>query len=88
MFFFGEDSVVGFKPVFLEHCFISRRGGGELIGISPEEGSRPKVQCNLTLDLEYLSWELAFQPLNVISTATYLTVGSLGTTEHILDLVP
>ena len=88
MLFFGEDSVVGFKPVFLEHCFISGRGSQELIGMSPEEGARLKFQYDLTLDLGYLSRKLAFQLLNIISTATYLAVGSLGTTEHILGLVP
>lgn len=56
--------------------------------MSPEEGACPMFQCNLTLDLEYLSWKLAFQQLNVVSTATYLAVGSLGTTEHNLGLVP
>ena len=62
--------------------------GQELIGISPEEGFRQRFQCELTLDLEYLSCNLAFQLLIVMSTATYLAVGSLGTTEHILGLVP
>ena len=56
--------------------------------MSPEEGARPRSQCDLTLDLGYLSWKLALRLLNVISTATYLAVGSLGTTEHILGLVP
>ena len=82
MLFFSEDGVIGFKPIFLEHCIISGRESRELIGI------RPKFQCDLTLDLEYLSWKLAFQPLNIISTATYLAVGSLSTTEHIPGLVP
>ena len=54
----------------------------------PEEGARPSFQCVLTLDLGYLSWNLAFQRLNIISTASYLAVGSLGTAEHILGLVP
>ena len=56
--------------------------------MSPEEGARLKFQYDLTLDLGYLSRKLAFQLLNIISTATYLAVGSLGTTEHILGLVP
>ncbi len=88
MLFFGEDGVVGLKPVLLEHCFISGRRSRESIGMSLEEGARPSFQCVLTLDLGYLSWNLAFLLLNVISTAPHLAVGSLGTAEHILGLVP
>lgn len=88
MLLFGEDGVVGFKPVFLEHCFISGGIYRESIGLSPEEGACPRFQCVLTLDLGYLALNLAFQLLNSVSTATYLAVGFLGTTEHILDLVP
>ena len=88
MLLFGEYGVVGFDPVFLEHCFISGERNRESIGITSEEGAFPRIQCDLTLDLGYLARSLVFPRLNSVSTATYLAVGFLGTTEHILGLVP